>query len=98
MQANATEMNNIDVKALLNEEGISIGQIARAADVSRSTASRVINGIARSRRIASIVADYLGKPANTLWPGKYPESGYRRNRVASIEKLQEIARNYPRAA
>lgn len=98
MQANATEMNNIDVKALLNEEGISIGQIARAANVTRSTASRVINGLSRSRRIASIVADYLGQPANTLWPGKYPENGYRRNRVTSLAKLQEIARNYPRAA
>ena len=48
--------------------------------------------------IALRISQITGLPVGQLWPGKYPENGYRRNRVTSLTKLQEIARNYPRAA
>lgn len=46
--------------------------VADAAEVSVQSVRRVIRGESKSRRIASVIAMFLGKRLDDLWPGQYP--------------------------
>jgi lambda repressor-like predicted transcriptional regulator len=66
-----------EIKLLLKERGATQVEIAEVVGVSQAAVSAVINGVARSRRIAMTIAHFLDKEVNELWPGRYPKA-YRR--------------------
>lgn len=84
-------MTPIDIKNLIYKKHANLSDIARAANVSPSTVSRVINGETRSRDIATVISNFVGKPLDTLWPGKYPEVYSRRSSEKVLMELRAAA-------
>jgi lambda repressor-like predicted transcriptional regulator len=68
------------INAELRRKGHPAIRIAERLDVWPSAVSGVINGNARSLRIAREVSRVIGKPVSELWPGAY-EAPRRRRRV-----------------
>lgn len=87
-----------DIKALIYKKGANLSDVARAAGVAPSTVSRVINGGAKSREIATVISNFLGKPVETLWPGKYPDIYRRRSSEQVLMELRAAAANISRHA
>lgn len=66
-------MTSEQICALLKKKGASMTSVADAAEVSVQSVRRVIRGESKSRRIASVIAMFLGKRLDDLWPGQYPD-------------------------
>jgi len=56
------------VLVLLAEKDMSISDLSRSLKTSRAIISQVINGRRLSSRTEKIIADYLGKPVDYLFP------------------------------
>lgn len=89
-------MTNLEIKSLIYKKGANISDIARAANVSHSTVSRVIKGETRSRDIACVISRFLGKSVETLWPGKYPDTYRRKSSERVLMELQAAASHIQR--
>lgn len=64
-------MHTADIQAAIKKHGHSCASIGRQLGVTRRPVSAVVLGKAASRRIAQYIADLIGLPIETLWPGKY---------------------------
>lgn len=91
-------MTDLEIKKLIYEKGANLADIARAASVSNSTVSRVISGEIRSRDVATVISNFLGKPLNTLWPNKYPAVYRRRSSEQVLRELRVAAAHIQRHA
>lgn len=94
-------MTDLEIKTLIYKKGANISDIARAAKVSHSAVSRVIKGETRSRDIATLISHFLGKPVDTLWPGKYPVTYSRKSSERVLMELRAAAshlQNHAKAA
>lgn len=93
-------MTGEQIRALLKEKGASMTDIARAAEVSVTSVSRVIHCEAKSRRIASVISLFLGKRLDDLWPGAYPAQYTRRTpeRISRELKAAVVSVDSARAA
>lgn len=70
-------MHPADIKAALHKKGFTQTQVAvmakrRNGHAHKSAVSRVIAGNLKSSDLAQLIARLIGKPANQIWPGKYP--------------------------
>lgn len=74
-------MHPADIKASLQKAGKPAVRIAEELGINRSCVTRVIRG-QTSRRVATRIAEVVGKPVSEIWPGKY-ESAKRRRRTAA---------------
>lgn len=91
-------MTDLEIKTLLRQRGANISDVARAAEVSPQLVGRVISGKDKSRRIATLISNFLGKPVETLWPGKYPDIYRRRSSEQVLMELRAAAANISRHA
>lgn len=87
-----------DIKSLIYKKGANLSDVARAAGVSPSTVSRVIKGHVKSRDIATVISNFLGKPVDALWPGMYPEVYRRRSSEQVLMELRAAAASLQRHA
>ena len=60
-----------DIKAALRKSGSSQASSARELGCFPSSVSNIIAGRESSRRVATHIANKLGKTLNDLWPGQY---------------------------
>lgn len=81
-------MTEAEIRALIDKKGATMTDIARESGVSLSTVRKVIRGEARSRRIASILSQFLCKRVEDLWPGQYPATYARRTQDQVIRELR----------
>ncbi len=71
-------MHPEQIKAELRMRGFTLDSVASRVTgrgrqgVSKSAVSRVIRGNLKSSPIARVICELLQKPANELWPKKYP--------------------------
>ena len=65
-------MHPEEIKAAVRMKGITPSAIADELKVSRSMVSHVINGVAKSARIADRIAEIVGKPKTEIWPDAKP--------------------------
>lgn len=65
------QMHHEDIKAEIRKAGLSCAKVAAELELSRGTVSQVVQGKARSRRVALFIAGVLGKPPSAIWPGQY---------------------------
>lgn len=84
-------MTGIEIRSLIYEKGATLSDIARISGKSHSSITRVINGESRSRDIATMISNFLGKPVDVLWPGKYPNVYRRRSSERVLMELQAAA-------
>lgn len=64
----------MDIISALHKAGISPAEIAREHALAPSTVSNVIHGRSTSKKVASIIAKHIGKPATEIWPdGRYQD-------------------------
>jgi transcriptional regulator with XRE-family HTH domain len=56
------------VLVVLAEKDMTIGGLARSIEISRAVVSQVINGRRLSAKTEQFIADYLGNPADYLFP------------------------------
>ena len=63
-------MHPEEIKAAIRMKGTTPAAIGDELHVSRSMVSHVINGNAKSARIAQHIADLIGKPVAVIWPPK----------------------------
>ena len=61
-------MHPEQIKAAIRMQGITPAAIADELQVSRSMVSLVVNGSAKSARIANRIAEITGLTVATLWP------------------------------
>jgi lambda repressor-like predicted transcriptional regulator len=84
-------MHPEDIKAAIRKRGFTLTEIAvslgdrSASGPTKGAVSRVVQGIVKSRRIASAISQAAGLPVSTLWPGKYPD----------LEKFERVAKTNP---
>lgn len=78
-------MTEAEIRALIAKKGATMTDIAAETEVSLSTVRKVIRGEARSRRIANVIALFLGRRIEDLWPGAYPEQ-YRRKTAEQVRR------------
>lgn len=78
-------MHPEEIKAALRIKGVTLAALADTLQVSRSMVSHVINGNAKSDRIAQRIAQILGKPAATIWPARNKPS-LRRSKPAAARE------------
>ena len=90
-------MTDLEIKILLSKRGANISDVARAAEVSPQLVGRVIAGKDKSRRVATLISNFLGKPLDALWPGAYPAT-YRRRSSHRVEMELRAAANISRHA
>lgn len=94
-------MTELEIKTLLRQRGASMSDVARAAGVTPQSVGRVIAGKDKSRGIAQLIANFLGKPVDTLWPGKYPVTYSRKSSEQVLMELRAAAshlQNHAKAA
>lgn len=91
-------MTDLEIKNLLAKRGANISDVARAAEVSPQAVGRVIAGKDKSRRIATIISNFLGKPLEQLWPGAYPATYTRRSTHRVEMELRAAAASLQRHA
>lgn len=84
-------MTEIEIKSLIKKRGANMSDIARVAEVSPGAVRRVIEGKDKSRRIATIISNFLGTPIDKLWPGQYPETYRRRSSEQVMKELRAAA-------
>lgn len=63
-------MHPEEIKAAIRMKGTTPTAVAEELDVSRSMVSHVINGKAKSERIARRIAQITGLSMEKLWPTK----------------------------
>lgn len=63
-------MHAEEIKAAIRMKGTTPTAIAEELGVSRSMVSHVINGNAKSERIAQRIAQIVGKSVDAIWPPK----------------------------
>lgn len=64
-------MHPADIKASLQKAGFPSKRVAGELNVPESTVSEVIHSKSTSRRVAERIAEIIGVPIGTIWPGKY---------------------------
>ncbi|GKT22566.1 helix-turn-helix transcriptional regulator [Acidovorax sp. SUPP3334] len=77
-------MHPEEIKAAIRMMGTTPAALADELHVSRSMVSHVINGKAKSARIASRIVEVTGHPADKLWPPKVAAPKLRRARTAGV--------------
>ncbi|NOU53125.1 transcriptional regulator [Pseudoalteromonas sp. JBTF-M23] len=63
-----------EIKQAISNKGYSLSMIADALKVAPSAVSNVVNGNARSERIAKAIAKLLEKPLKSVFPDIYSSS------------------------
>jgi len=61
------------VLVALAERGMTISGLARSLEIPRAIVSQIISGRRRSAKTEQRIADFLGKPADYLFPFRLPE-------------------------
>ena len=61
-------MHPEEIKAAIRMKGTTPAAIGDELGVSRSMVSHVINGNAKSERIAKHISALIGKPVTVIWP------------------------------
>lgn len=89
-------MTDIEIKTLIKKRGANMSDIARVAQVTPGAVRRVIEGKDKSRRIATIISNFLGQPLEKLWPGLYPDTYRRRSSEQVMRELHAAAANLQR--
>ncbi len=79
------------IKQLLRSRGASMTAVARVCDVTPQTVRAVVFRETKSRRIAMVIADFLDRSLEELFPGMYPDR-YRRNADAMLRMKAALAR------
>lgn len=64
-------MSPLDIHYALRKSGTSQAEIARTLNVSTAAVRRVLTGETASRRIATRIAQAIGKRPSEIWPGRY---------------------------
>lgn len=82
-------MHPEQIKAAVRMKGTTPSAIADELGVSRSMVSHVINGVAKSARIAERIAAIVGKPVSEIWPETKPV--LRRKKAPKASNLQPSA-------
>ncbi|MFT4191659.1 MAG: helix-turn-helix domain-containing protein [Comamonas sp.] len=72
-------MHPEEIKAALRMKGFTLAALADELGITRGALSHVITGHSQSARIASRIAQILGKPVTAIWTPK-PPSKLRRSR------------------
>lgn len=67
-------MSPSQIKTALQEQGYSMTMIAVVLEKSPSLVSKVINGRARSMKVAKAISKVLEKNLTEVFPGQYPSS------------------------
>lgn len=75
-------MHPEEIKASIRMKGTTPAAIADELNVSRSMASHVIAGTAKSARIAAQIAEITGLAALTLWPPELAKPSLRRPNIS----------------
>ena len=76
-------MHPEEIKAAIRMKGTTPTALADELKVSRSMVSHVINGKAKSARIATRIVQVIGLPADKIWPTKTAGSKLRRDRAGA---------------
>lgn len=80
-------MHAEEIKAAIRMKGTTPTAIAEELGVSRSMVSHVINGNAKSDRIARRISEVIGKAVEVIWPPKKNRPVLRRvKRVAEFSE------------
>ncbi|MPT03560.1 MAG: helix-turn-helix domain-containing protein [Delftia sp.] len=74
-------MHPEQIKAAIRMRGTTPTAIAEELKVSRSMVSHVINGHAKSERIAKRIAEVIGDTVEAIWPANENKPALRRIRV-----------------
>ena len=64
-------MNPHDIQAELRKKGSSQRAIATKCSVSRATVNHVIHGRGVSKRVATAIAEVIGRGLDVIWPETY---------------------------
>jgi lambda repressor-like predicted transcriptional regulator len=91
-------MTGEQIRSLLTKKGANMSAVAEAAGVSVTQISRVVHGESKSRRIANMIALFLGRRVDDLWPGMYPETYTRRSSSQVRRELAAAARSVTSSA
>ncbi|GKS97004.1 helix-turn-helix domain-containing protein [Acidovorax sp. SUPP2825] len=76
-------MHPEEIKAAIRMKGTTPTALAEELKVSRSMVSHVINGKAKSARIATRIVQVIGLPADKIWPTKAAGPKLRRDRAGA---------------
>ncbi|GKT20034.1 helix-turn-helix domain-containing protein [Acidovorax sp. SUPP2522] len=76
-------MHPEEIKAAIRMKGTTPTALADELKVSRSMVSHVINGKAKSARIATRIVQVIGLPADKIWPTKAAAPKLRRDRAGA---------------
>ncbi len=87
-------MHPEEIKAAIRMKGTTPTAIAEELGVSRSMVSHVINGNAKSERIAQRIAQITGKTVDAIWPPKN-KPALRRTRVQVTASLSPGNSTWP---
>ncbi|MGL4617893.1 MAG: helix-turn-helix domain-containing protein [Chroococcidiopsis sp.] len=93
-------MRPIQIRAELQELGISLRSLARDTGMSQPTISRAINRGGRSAKVEAGIAKALGKPLHIVFPEYYPApEGYQPPATVQVPatELAEIKASLVRA-
>ena len=63
-------MHPEEIKAAMRMVGVTPAALADELSVANSSVSQVISGRATSARIATRIAQIIGKPVDVIWPPK----------------------------
>lgn len=91
-------MTPYEIRAALQERGATLTAVAQVIGVTVTTVSKVIDGKDKSRRVASVISNFLEIPLDTLWPGKYPARYARRTSAEGMASLSAALEKSQRAA
>jgi lambda repressor-like predicted transcriptional regulator len=64
-------VDSIQIKADLKRAGYTMTGLAKELGCEPQTVQQIINGDRKSKRIATVVAEKIGKPIAEVFPGKY---------------------------
>lgn len=79
------------IKQLLRSRGASMTAVAKVCDVTPQTVRAVVFRETKSRRIAMVIAEFLDRSLDELFPGMYPDR-YRRNADAMRQMQAALMR------
>lgn len=77
-------MTPLEIQIELKKRNVSQSAVARAIGVHFSVVGKVIRGEAKSRRVATTIANVLSRSVDDIWPGKYP-TAYQRQALAGMQ-------------
>lgn len=80
-----------DVVRMLKDRGASMTAVARVCQVTPQMVRKVVFREAKSRRVALVIAEFLGLPLETLFPDQYPDRYTKQKDAMSRMQLAAIS-------